>query len=271
MQDGTDPEVPDAPVAIYDPGEVGRHAHNRGDRVVVLISNIVAWLFPLLVVAICAQVILRQLGHNQAWLDDLQWWLYGAAVLIGVAYAVTTDGHVRVDIFYDNFDPARKARIDIFALVWCFLPFIILSWDVTLSYAIASVSANEGSDSPNGLHNLWILKVVLNLSFLLMALAIWSMYIRRLAVLTVPKPGRQLLWAFPSTMFAVNLVVYYAFYLFYLITLPEGESARSISRNPIFGEVELGPWDIKYTIIITFALTLVLIGAALWRDSRRDG
>ncbi|SDE04465.1 TRAP transporter small permease subunit [Ruegeria marina] len=256
-------------VAINDPGEIDRGEHGRGDRFVVNLSNVVAWLFPILMIAICAQVVLRQAGNNQAWLDDFQWWLYGAAVLVGVAYAVTTNSHVRVDIFYDNFDPRRKARIDVFALAWCFLPFVILSWDVTLGYAISSVVADEGSDSPNGLHNLWILKVVLNLSFVLIAMATWSMYKRRLKVLTAPTLGRKLLYALPSTMFAINLAAYYAIYVYHWLTLPEGENPRAIARKPIFDEFEAGPWDIKYTIVITVVLTIVVVGLALLRDARR--
>lgn len=181
---------------------------------------------------------------------------------------MTTNSHVRVDIFYDRYDAARKARIDIFALVWCFLPFVILCWDVTLGYAIASVVAGEGSDSPNGLHNLWILKVILNLSFVLMALAAWTIYVRRMRTLMAPTLGKLLFWAFPSVMFAINLAVYYAFYMFHWLTLPEDQNPRTIGRKPIFDEFELGPWDIKYTIVITLVLTIAVIGAALWRDKR---
>lgn len=256
-------------VAINDPGEIDRAEHGRGDRFVVQLSNVVAWIFPILMLAICAQVVLRQMGHNQAWLDDFQWWLYGAAVLVGVAYAVTTNSHVRVDIFYDHYDAKRKARIDVFALVWCFLPFAILSWDVTFGYAISSVVADEGSDSPNGLHNLWILKIVLNLSFVLISLAAWSMYVRRLQVLMEPTLGRKLLYAFPSVMFVVNLIFYYAAYLYHLALLPEGDNPRTILRKPIFDEFELGPWDLKYTVVIALALTIVIIGLALLRDARR--
>ncbi|MBA5764811.1 TRAP transporter permease DctQ, partial [Vibrio sp. 404] len=75
-------------IKLSDPGEVGREEHNRGDRVIVQISNVMAWLFPILMVAIVAQVFLRGSGMNQAWLDDLQWWLYGSAVLVGIGYAV---------------------------------------------------------------------------------------------------------------------------------------------------------------------------------------
>ncbi len=260
---------PDPTVSIYDPGEVGRSEHNRGDRFVVGLSNIVAWIFPILMVAICAQVVLRQMGHNQAWLDDFQWWLYGAAVLIGVAYAVTTNSHVRVDILYDNYSDARRARIDIFGLVWCVLPFVLLSWDVTFGYAIASVTADEGSDSPNGLHNLWILKVVLNLSFLVMAVAIWSAYVRRMRALAEPRLGRLLFWAFPSVMFVVDLVVYYIAYAYFRLTLPPDQNPRTIGRKPFFDEFDFGPWELKYTVVIALVLTIILIGLALLRDRRR--
>lgn len=270
MQTEPDQTTPaDIPAAIYDPGEIGRAEHNRGDRIVVGVSNLFAWIFPILMIAICSQVVLRQMGNNQAWLDDFQWWLYGTAVLVGVAYAVTTNSHVRVDILYDNYDRRKKARIDVFALVWCFLPFAILSWDVTLGYAISSVMADEGSDSPNGLHNLWILKLFLNVSFLFLVLAIVAAYIRRFAVLAEPRLGRLLLWAFPSTMFAVNLALYYAIYVYHWLTLPADENPRTIARKPIFEEFDLGPWEIKYTIVLTLVLTAAVIGLALWRDAKR--
>jgi TRAP-type mannitol/chloroaromatic compound transport system permease small subunit len=252
-------------ISLSDPGEVGRAEHNKGDRFVVYVANIFAWLFPILMIAICSQVILRGAGHNQAWLDDFQWWLYGAAVLVGIGYAVTTNSHVRVDIFYDNFGEAKKNRIEVISLVWLFLPFIILCWDVTVHYAYASVVADEGSDSPNGLHNLWILKVLMNASFVFIAIAVWSAYVRFLSKLMRPTLFRQLLWAFPSTMFAINLISYYAIWWFHFLTKGPDDTARDVSRSPIFDEFEFGAYDIKYTIVITLVLTiLVLIIARLF-------
>lgn len=246
-------------ISLSDPGDIGRAEQNRGDRFVVWVSNVFAWIFPALMIAICSQIVFRQAGSNQAWLDDLQWWLYGAAVLIGVGYAVTTNSHVRVDIFYDKFPDAKKTKIEIFALAWLFLPFIILSWDVTFGYAYSSVVANEGSDSPNGLHKLWLLKVFLNASFIFIGIAIWSAYVRYLARLTRPTLFKQLFWAFPSTMFLVNLVTYYALFAFYFATSAEDATWRDVLRLPVFGEVEIGPWEIKVTILITLALTILLL------------
>lgn len=252
--------------AINDPGEVGREHHNKGDRLTIAVSNLFAWIFPFLMAAICAQVVLRSAGMNQAWLDDFQWWLYGSAVLVGIGYAVTTNSHVRVDIRYDNFPKEKKLRTDIFALAWLFLPFIILCWDVTLHYAIASVVADEGSDSPNGLHNLWILKLIMNASFVLIGFATWSAYVRYLGQYTRPVLWKKLLFAFPSTMFAVNLAIYYALWWFVYLTGGDDMDARQAGRHPLFDEFELGNYDIKYTIVITLVATIILIGIARLLD-----
>lgn len=253
-------------IKLSDPGEIGKEEHNRGDRAIVSISNIFAWLFPMLMVVIVAQVVLRGTGNNQAWMDDLQWWLYGASGLIAIAYAVTTNSHVRVDIFHENFSEARKNRIEIFALVWLFLPFIILCWDMTLHYAITAVEIDEGSDSPNGLHNLWILKVFMNLAFILIGVAVWSAYIRFLSRMTRPALWKQLLYAFPSTMFLVNLIIYYVIWWGLRLTTPAEVDNRDVSRHWIFGHLELGVEEIKWTIIISLVLTFALIGLARLAD-----
>lgn len=249
-------------IAISDPGEVGREHHNRGDRFIVQVSNLFAWLFPALMIAIVAQVLLRNAGMNQAWLDDFQWWLYGAAVLVGVGYAVTTNSHVRVDIFYDNYDERKKTRTDIFAIAWLFLPFIILCWDVTFFYAISAYVADEGSDSPNGLHNLWLLKIFMNVSFLFIGVACWSAYVRNLAQLMQPTLYRKMIWALPSTFFIINLVVYKVLWVGSWLVAEEGASVRDVGRVAIFDEYEIGPYEIKYTIMITCVVTVIALAIA---------
>jgi len=251
-------EKPEDLISISDPGEIDRGSHNRVDRVTVQVSNIFSWIYPILMLAIVSQVFLRSAGHNQAWLDDLQWWLYGAAVLVGIGYAVTTNSHVRVDIFHDNYSQARKNRIEIFALTWLFLPFVILSWDMTFHYAVASVEAREGSDSPNGLHRLYLLKVFMNVAFAFIGMAVWAAYHRYLSRLTVPHLWKQLLFAFPSTMFLVNLAVYYVLYWYLYVTGGDALNPRQIVREPVF----------EHTIPITIVATLLLIGLA-WLLRRR--
>ena len=262
--------------AIHDPGEVGRTEHNAGDRVIVWFSNKAAWLFPTLIFAICAQVVLRSSGVNQAWLDDLQWWLYGASAMVGIGYAVTTHSHVRIDIFHNNFPARRKHLIEVFALVWLLLPFIILCWDLTLQYAISSVIADEGSDSPNGLHNLWIMKLFVNLSFVMIAAAVWAAYVRQLKQLTRPTLFKQLLFGFPSTLFAVNLAVHYVILgtlKLTVVDLETGEAlkTRDLLKLPIFDSIAIGAEEIKITMLITLSVMIViLVLSGLWSLRRRS-
>ncbi|RYH12311.1 TRAP transporter small permease subunit [Tropicimonas sp. IMCC6043] len=263
-------QTTDSVVQIADPGERGKEEHNRGDRFVVNVGNLFAWIFPILMIAIVAQVFLRSSGMNQAWLDDLQWWLYGASSLIAIAYAVTTDSHVRVDIFHENFSARGKNIVEIFALVWLFLPFILLAWDQTLHYAISSVQIGEGSDSPNGLHRLWILKVFMNLTFVVIGIAIWSAYVRNLARMTRPVLWKQLLYAFPSTMYIVDLVLYYAIWWGVRLTTPAEISDRDIAKSPILGAFEFGEQEMAHTVALAFVVTLGLIVIARLFDRGED-
>lgn len=257
-------------IQLSDPGERGREQHNRGDRFTVQVANIAAWTFPILMIAIVAQVILRASGYNQAWLDDLQWWLYGGSALVAIAYAVTTDSHVRVDIFHENFADKKRVRIEIFALAWLFLPFVILAWDITIPYALQAFQIDEGSSSPNGLHNLWILKIFMNVAFILVAIATWAAYVRQVARVARPVLWRQMLWALPSTIYLVNLVVYYTIWWILRLTTPAEIDDRELGRHAIFGEFELGAEEIKYTILITVVVTIIVLAVARAMDRGDD-
>jgi len=57
MTDTTPTPSVEEVLAITDPGDVGRENHSKIDRMVIHIGNVVAWAFPILMVAIVAQVI----------------------------------------------------------------------------------------------------------------------------------------------------------------------------------------------------------------------
>ncbi|MEP3277375.1 MAG: TRAP transporter small permease subunit [Stappiaceae bacterium] len=249
MSDKTIPDITEV-IAVTDPGEKGREHHVWGDRLVISCGNVMAWLFIVLIFAIVSQIFLRSAGHNQAWLDDLQWWLYGLAVLTGFAYATTTESHVRVDIFYDTFSESKRAKIDIFALAWLLLPFILIMTDILFHYAVSSWAAREGSDSPNGLHGLYLLKTALPILFVLAAIACWAAYYRNLRKLTNPTLDKQLLFAFPATWFIAERTVFYCLWWFTRLTQPD-LNPRRISRESIF--------DYSAWISLVILLSIILL------------
>ena len=177
-------------------------------RVISKCSSIVAWLLAVIIGLIVAQVIMRKLGYNQAWIDDLQWWLYGIFVMAGFVYAISTDSHVRVDILYDKYSSKKKILTDLFGLGWFLLPFLILMLEILMAYGVASFVAREGSDSPNGLHRLYLLKMCLPVLFAMGILAT----VDRIAVLLRKIGKLSVLGFILAALPAFGLVLWRVFY-----------------------------------------------------------
>jgi len=240
---------------IADPGERDRETHLWGDRLMIGIGNIAAWLFPILMIGIVAQVFLRKAGHNQAWLDDAQWWVYGIALLVGFGYAITTDSHVRVDIFHANFSREKKARIELVALGWCLLPFLVMMTDILVHYSAASWRSGEGSDSPNGLHGLYYLKTLLPILFVASIIATFAALQRNLSTLKAPALWSLILATFPAVWFIAERSVYYTLWWITRLTNPD-LNPRRISKEPLLEPtIWYGLAVVLILAVVSYALT----------------
>ncbi len=122
----------------------------------MLISAISLIILTLLV---SYDVITRKLfsGGSIA-LQELEWHLYDIVFLFGIAYTLSKDKHVRVDIFYDKFPFRLKKSINIFALVFFVIPLSTLIILEAIPFVQMSLSQNEGSPDPGGLPYRWIIK-----------------------------------------------------------------------------------------------------------------
>ena len=76
------------------------------------VGRATAWLTGLLMMLVCYNVAARYLFNNsKAWRTELEWHLFALIFLLGAGYALKHDKHVRVDLFYANFSPKRKAWV----------------------------------------------------------------------------------------------------------------------------------------------------------------
>jgi TRAP-type mannitol/chloroaromatic compound transport system permease small subunit len=119
---------------------------------------------------------------SNAWLE-IQWYMFGALVLLGASYTLKRNEHVRVDIVYSNVSTRRQIGIDIFGSILFLLPATIilcyLSWPIFYnSWIQGEVSANAG-----GLLR-WPIKIFLPIGFALLSLQGLSELIKRIAMLT---------------------------------------------------------------------------------------
>lgn len=123
-----------------------------------------AWLTLLMMLILCLVVILRYgFSTGSVALQEAVTYLHGAIFMLGAAYTLKHDGHVRVDIFYRRFSPRAKAWVNslggiLFVIPLCAYIFLI-SWEfVTQSWWIREVSSE-----PGGIPAVFLLKTLIPL------------------------------------------------------------------------------------------------------------
>lgn len=113
---------------------------------------------------------------------ELQTYSFDLIFLLGAAYVLRVDGHVRVDIVYSNLSARRKALIDILG-TWLFLiPFAALGILYSVPYVRRSWQTLEMSPNPGGLPR-YPLKTVIIIAFAMLILQGLSETIRNAAFL----------------------------------------------------------------------------------------
>jgi TRAP-type mannitol/chloroaromatic compound transport system permease small subunit len=91
------------------------------DRFTLLSGHWVAWLLMVMVI-IQSLVVFFRYGFDSgsiAWQESVTY-LHAAIFLLGAAYTLQCDEHVRVDIFYRDFSPVKKAKVNLLGFI-CFL------------------------------------------------------------------------------------------------------------------------------------------------------
>lgn len=129
----------------------------------------VSWLSLFLVLVTFVVVVLRYIfDSGSIALQETTTYLHASIFLIGMAYTLQQDAHVRVDIFYARFSKEGKAWVNIFGSLFLLLPFMLfISW-VSWPYIADSWSVLEGSREAGGLPGVFLLKsLILTMTFLL--------------------------------------------------------------------------------------------------------
>jgi TRAP-type mannitol/chloroaromatic compound transport system permease small subunit len=113
---------------------------------------------------------------------EIQWYFFGAIVLLGAAATLIHNEHVRVDLIYGMLSRRARLIVDIVGLSLFLLPgALFLAW---LSWPVFAQAFASGETSPNygGLIR-WPILLTLPLGFALLALQGVSELIKRIAAL----------------------------------------------------------------------------------------
>lgn len=118
---------------------------------------------------------------------ELQWYLFSVVFLLGAAYGLERDVHVRVDILYSQLSDRARALIDLLGTVVFLLPFSILMLLVSWPAVRNSWRFREVSPDPGGLAR-YPIKTLILVSFGLLVLQGLSQLIKQVMILRGKQP-----------------------------------------------------------------------------------
>lgn len=118
---------------------------------------------------------------SNAWLE-VQWYLFAGTVMLGAAYTLKRNEHVRVDLVYGSVSQRLRLWIDVFGIILFLLPgMLLLAW-MTWPFFMDAWVRHEGSPNAGGLLR-WPVKLLMPVGFALVALQGLSELIKRIAAL----------------------------------------------------------------------------------------
>lgn len=119
-----------------------------------------------------AIVIMRYVfGLNFIAMQESVTYLHGAVFLLAGGYALLTDDHVRVDIFYREARPRTKALVDLAGTYLFLLPFCLVALWAAGPYVANSWAVREGSMEQSGIKGVYLLKTLIPIYLTMLALA----------------------------------------------------------------------------------------------------
>lgn len=151
------------------------------NRLSSFIGKLAATLLLLLLANVFFDVVMRYLFNDVSiGMQELEWHLYATIFLLGIAYTLNENRHVRVDLFYDHVSPQKKAVIDIVGTLILLLPFCLLITYYGVGFASDAYEINEGSGDPGGLPYRWIIKSMIPAAFILVIISSIGFMLRAL-------------------------------------------------------------------------------------------
>ena len=127
-------------------------SQNSIDRLSNATGKFVAWLTLLMVIVTCIIVVMRYVfDAGLIWMQESVIWMHGTVFMIGAAYTLLHEDHVRVDVFYRAMSERRRAWVDLIGVVVFLLPLCMLLAVRSYDFAAFSWSIHEASRESGGL------------------------------------------------------------------------------------------------------------------------
>jgi len=162
------------------------------DRLNALLGKGCAWLTLFLVLGTSIVVVLRYgFGIGATALQEAVLYAHALVFMGGAAWVLQTNGHVRVDIFFQKFSGRRQALVELLGCLLFLLPmFLFLGW-ASWDYVSNSWSTLERSSESGGLKYVYLQKSIILLLVVSLALQGLANLIKALYVIAGRLPAPE--------------------------------------------------------------------------------
>lgn len=149
------------------------------------LAKLISW-FTLFMVVVMLLIVVLRYGFDLGWIamQESVMYLHAAVFLLGCAHTLRSNEHVRVDVFYRRFTPAKQAKVDIFGGLFFLMPVNVFIFVVSLDYVSVSWKIMESSQEAGGIPGVFILKSFILLFAATMVLQGLSEILKNLIKLT---------------------------------------------------------------------------------------
>lgn len=158
------------------------------DGIGIAVGKVMWWVTLAMVLIGVYNVVTRYVGQfigvqlSANVYFEMQTYAFDLIFMLGAAYVLNHDGHVRVDIIYSRMRARVKAWIDIFGTFVFLIPFCVFALYFCLSYVERSWATLEQSPNPGGLPR-YPIKTVIIITFAMLIAQGLSEVIKNVAFL----------------------------------------------------------------------------------------
>ena len=154
------------------------------DYLAEMTGRAVSWATLLMVIITFLVVILRYL-FDTGWIamQESTTYLHAAVFMLGAAFTLKHEGHVRVDIFHRSMSARGKAWVDLAGTLLLLVPVCGFIFWISWQYVGDSWSVLEGSREAGGIPGVFLLKSLILLFPLTLMLQAVASVLRNLQVI----------------------------------------------------------------------------------------
>lgn len=140
------------------------------EQISIFVGKVFSFLIiPMVILQACETILRYVFDRPTIWSWELAMLLYGAHFIVGAAWVMTYDGHVKTDMLFSKLSRTKQNIVELALYTVLFFPFVsVMIWKCTQNtlYSIAIREKTSTMWAPP----IYPLKIIITFAFLLLLL-----------------------------------------------------------------------------------------------------